>query len=121
MSSTVDKLTILLLRISSFVRELLRFACVRFSLFVVRFRSKVSMPICSLRVVDSVFNFCICFLKTDLGLKNIDPEVVVSYLPVVGDTSVVCRPGCTRYTRFVGYFVEFGEVCNPAVLCFPFG
>ena len=100
-SSIVDKLTILLLRISSFVRELLRLACIRFSLFVVRFRSKVSMPICSLRVLDSVFNFCICFLKTDLGLKNIDPEVVVSYLPVVGDTAVVCRAGCTRCARFV--------------------
>ena len=75
-SSIVDKLTILLLRVSSFVRELLRLACIRFSLFVVRFRSKVSMPICSIRVFDSVFNFCIRFLKTDLGLKNIEPEVL---------------------------------------------
>ena len=66
-SSIEDKLTILVLRIFSFVRllfffvriclPLLRFACVCFPLFVVRVRSKVPKPKGFIRKPDGLLSF----------------------------------------------------------------
>ena len=70
-SSIADKLTILALRIFSFVRllfyfvliclSLLRFACVCFPLFVVRVRSKVPKSKGFICKSDGLFSFCTCF------------------------------------------------------------
>ena len=70
-SSIADKLTILVLRIFSFVRllfclvriylSLLRFACVCFPLFVVRVHSKVPKSKGFIRKPDGLFSFCTCF------------------------------------------------------------
>ena len=119
-SSNVDKLTIRLLRISSFVRDLLSLACSRFSLIIVLFRSIVAIPIVFCRVFNGVFSLCICLLNLVPGLKNVDLVVVVSNLPVAGDSSVVV---CC-YTRCVQVFcclVECMGDCSPTAPCLSFG
>ena len=120
LSCNVVKLTIRFLRISSFVRDFFSFACLRFSLFIVLFRSIVEKPIVFCCVFNGMFSLCICFLNLLPRLKNIDPVVVVSYLPVAGRSSVVV---CC-YTRFVRFFYSFVDClgdCSPTSSFLSFG
>ena len=64
-----DKVTILLLRISAFViLSLFFFSSISFPLFVVRFRSKVSLQMVFCLVFHDVFSLCIGFFEMVLGL-----------------------------------------------------
>ena len=85
MSSNVDKLTIHLdlLTISSFIRDFLRLNCIRFSLLLVLFHSKVLVSVLVCRKLDDVFSFCICFWYSLVKKYRLCGRCL---LPVAGDT-----------------------------------